>query len=685
MLKIKELRFRGIGRFVENQVIHFDSLGSLIQVDGKNMNTGGSSGAGKTTVFNALDYLFGINDLPITVLQSRGTENTISVSGNFDWDGVNVWITRSKSRGLSIEIMESTVSGSAKITEEKLDQIIGMPRDLFKKILHKRQKEGGFFLQLTPKDTYNFLISCLGLSDLNAKLAKVDLKIKELTEKHTLYTSSLASSNSALKATQDAILSLGVAPSEVLDVTVVVGLKERLSIATSALDVLRTRHSLELQTLDNERPQLAKSNFDRSEILRLEADIQLIYKEIYAVEELERERQSLVKNSILEILKQQSAIEFAVRDGKIAESEAPIVALEIKKIRESLCPTCDQSWNNEASQVKESKLLLQLKNLKDKIEAGKKGRQDLVNIQLEITRLADESHPKVPESLIELTTKRDGFTEALSQQRSQENDFNNAQHYINKIKLDEFARKQIELRTRQGSELNQAVGEVDVHRRNLETIVQKIRSNDEAKKRYETSFTTLKKQENDYQAKVFQFGLLESATKEELEIAEEAKKAIKNYASRSFDEALDTIADSATRLIRSIPNMANATIQLDSTKETKEGKVKEEVNAVISMDGELGIPIKSLSGGERTSIDLAVDLAVIDLIESKTGKGINIFILDEPFEGLEAVNIEMVLDVLRLSSENKKIVIVAHDPIVKQMVESGITVVREGLTSRIER
>jgi DNA repair exonuclease SbcCD ATPase subunit len=166
-------------------------------------------------------------------------------------------------------------------------------------------------------------------------------------------------------------------------------------------------------------------------------------------------------------------------------------------------------------------------------------------------------------------------------------------------------------------------------------------------------------------------------------LTEELKKCIKMYISYSFDEALESIGAKSTEIIRCIPNMSNATIQFEGTKETKDGKIKEEVNAVIGMDGETGVPIKSLSGGERSAVDLAVDLAVIDFIETKSAKGMNIFILDEPFTGLGTVEIEMALEVLKNSNTNKKIIIVDHNPEVKQMVQSRIIVEREGTSSRL--
>jgi hypothetical protein len=71
VLKQKYLKFKGIGRFVEEQTIVFDSLSKFVQLGGQNNNTKGSSGAGKSTVFMAEDYLFGVSNRPGTVLKSR--------------------------------------------------------------------------------------------------------------------------------------------------------------------------------------------------------------------------------------------------------------------------------------------------------------------------------------------------------------------------------------------------------------------------------------------------------------------------------------------------------------------------------------------------------------------------------------------------------------------------------------
>ena len=167
MLKLKQYQFSGIGRFTEKQTINIELRNHLIQVDGINETTGGSSGAGKSTTVEALAYLLGISETPATQLQSRISEEGIWVRGEFEG---GIVITRSKKGGLIIETPEETVSGNNKLAEEKLDQIIGVHRDLLKTMCYKRQKQGGFFLNLTPKQSYEFLIQCLDLKEFQSKI-----------------------------------------------------------------------------------------------------------------------------------------------------------------------------------------------------------------------------------------------------------------------------------------------------------------------------------------------------------------------------------------------------------------------------------------------------------------------------------------------------------------------------------
>lgn len=682
MLKIKELRLSGIGRFVEPQTVNMESLGSLVQVDGENHNTDGSSGSGKSTVFNALDYLLGLNDLPATVLQSRLTKDPISVRGVFDYDGKQLLITRNK-RGLILDIDGQVTEGSSAITEEKLVQILGMPPKLFRKMLHKRQKEGGFFLDFTPKEMYEFLTDCLNLTDLRKKVQTVDDRLKFLENAKLLLENSLNSNMSALQATQDGILALGMAPIKDIHQPVIVELKTKYDLAMARFNETQEKHKNETQELEKERPQTSTPIFDRSEESRLQERIKALENAARAILDAERSRQSAANGAVSERNAELHKLSFQIRDGESSKVSALEIAEQIKKIRAAICPTCDQSWVTEKAKTHEASLLATLASHKEKMAAGATAVARKAVIEAELPELKRQTQPIVDPSGVENQKLQNEALVLLNEEKKKADEFYVYHNHVNQAILKGFAEKQQSLRQKQSIELDQVRGQAEVDRRAFEAAVGKLKAYEDARQRYETSLHSMKLKEAAYASEIAKIREDLKSTLEEIEKADELKRALKSFASVSFDEALEVIGDVATRIIRCIPNMSNATIQFEGQKETKEGKVKEEVNAVISMDGEIGIPIKSLSGGERSSVDLAVDLAVIDYLESKTGKGIDIFILDEPFTGLDTVSIENALEVLKNSNINKKLIIVDHNPEVKQMVSSRLVVVRNGQTSTI--
>ena len=173
------------------------------------------------------------------------------------------------------------------------------------------------------------------------------------------------------------------------------------------------------------------------------------------------------------------------------------------------------------------------------------------------------------------------------------------------------------------------------------------------------------------------------STQKTVSIAEESKRLIKSYSLQKFQETLDAIGETASDILRNVPNMATASIYFEGCKETGSGTIKEEVTALVNMDGEPDIDIKSLSGGERTAIDLAVDLAVIDVLEVKAGKGADFFILDEPFEGIDSVGRSAIVDIIKGVDSGKRIIIVDHGSETKETISDKIIAVRNGELSYV--
>lgn len=681
MLKLKELQFSGIGRFVEEQKIVFANLGNLIQIDGQNANTGGSSGSGKTTIFNALDYLLGLNDVPNTVLQSRLTKDGISVTGLFDLDGKNLKISRIKGK-LSVDNDGDLTVGSSKLSEEKLDEILAMPRHLFRPMLHKRQKEGGFFLQFTPKDMNEFLTDCLGLGAFRLKLDIIEKNVKELTDGITLNKTFLDSFKAAHQSTCDALDALGASPVRDIDRDTVVMLKTKSDASLEALKILEKEYDTKSAILDKERPNVQFPAYDNTVLEDHQKALEDLNAQLSALHLAEKERQAKVQRLISEKTLRKNSLSYVVSQGEVAKAEAKTAMAQLQKIRDSICPTCEQNWATENAKKTEILLLTNISSYKEKISQSIAATEKIAQIITEIEILTPQLNPK-PFGAPEIEDKMGSLLLLIGIEKKKAANYHWENSTKSKALLDDFTAKQQELLQTYSQAISQLRGQADIDHRTLDAAISKMKAYEEAKNRYNITKDTLHAQEQVHKNKIEELARTVLGSMKRLEFAEEIKRAIKSYISCSFDDALEAIGDTATRIIRNIPNMANATIQLEGIKETKDGKIKEEVNVTIAIDGEQNIPIKSLSGGERTSADLAVDLGVLDLIENKTVSGINLFIMDEPFQALDSINAEQVLEMLKNSNINKTIIIVDHNPVTKEFVNDKIIVVRDGDFSKI--
>ena len=682
MLIIRQLRFRGIGRFVEEQVIDFDKLGMLIQVDGKNNNTGGSSGAAKSTIFNALDFLFGLNTIPNSVLQSRLTEDTIFVEGFFSLDGLPLTISRGKK--LKIDLNGEVTTGSSKITEEKLDQIISIPRPLFRLMLHKKQGERGFFLSLSPREINDFLTDCLGLGRFKNHIDKLDNCEASLSKMIGTATINSESARVAHEALMNAWKALVPPPAANVNRDMILKLKAKADASNEDLTKLLSVHKQEVEALDASRPQsITPAPYDTSTIQQIEQDLTDIRRQFNELALKEKDRFAAAREQMFASKARLVDIESKIQKMEAAKTKAQGLAAEIKKIRDSLCPTCDQSWTTEAAKQKEASLLTEVHALKPIITEGQQANDCLLSEQEYLTKWTEEAKARTPEGSQWLLDQEKLATAWLAAEKQKEREYYDAAHKADMKAMTDFEAQRKALLAKHQLAVNQYQGQANLDCRTLEMAVNEFKSYDTAKTQFEASHKSFEQKEIELTKKIEQHFKEVCELNAKLIVVQELKKAVKSYLSCSFDEALEFISDAATKRVRNVPNMVSATVQLSGIKETKEGKAKEEVNALLHMDGDENIDIRSLCGGERSAIDLAVDLSVIELIEQKTNKGINIFVLDEPFTGLDTVCIEMALEVLKNSNTNKKLIIVDHNPEVKQMVESKVLVVRDGLLSKV--
>lgn len=726
MLKLKVLHFKNIGRFVEEQTIDFTNLNFLIQIDAQNNNTGGSSGSGKSTIFNALDWLLGLSDISTTVLQSRLTDKHITVEGQFDWDGKEVKIHRSKK--LSITINGEETTGSSKLTEELLDQILGLDRTLFSHLLHRKQGEQGFFLSLTPAKMNEFLADCLGVTHINSKIDLIDQKIKGLDQSKIQSQSDLQASKASLQATQDALASLGTEPASDITEESSKMYKQQYENWKDLLNKKTVLHKEEKEALEAKKPKLSTIPFDKTSLSEIEKEIKNIESQISSELDKERTRQSEVNRTISSVkldinnkisdlkLRHNSQIAESktalfnltniVNTGNKAKETAIQLAKQIKSLRDGTCHTCLQPWQTEQTKTEEERLLGQLNECKVDIEASVFASKEIETIKTALVTINDQVNAETMILNEELKTKLEGLVELLKPQTTaelvelnvklsdvcglklkeieKEKAHNSEQNIQNQKLLESFLLEQKTLFDKHTNEIKDIREEMEYGKSEYERRENEFKAHIEALARYRNTFTVLKAKEADMNSKIVHMNQNLVHLTEELEIAEEAKRCLKSYLSCSFDDSLESISDTSTRILRAVPTMANATIRLEGTKESTSGSIKNQVNACLDSDGEMSIPIKSLSGGERSAVDLAVDLAVSEFIAERSKAGINLLCLDEIMNGFDTFGKECAIEMIKTLGSDRHVLIIEHDPIAKELINERITVIRDGETSYIK-
>lgn len=687
MIELLNLEFENIGLFVEKQTISFKDKKNLIQVIAARSDYNGSSGSGKSTIFHAIDYAFGINQIPASALQSRKTKEGISVNIDFLWDGETVSISRSKKGGLTVQGTDPktkepfSVSGNVDQAEEKIDEILGLPREVFKKMIHKSQKEGGFFLNLTPSESYKFLVKALKLEEWLNKDTKITELLSNLQiniEKKEFELSVKKSNTNNLKDTLD---------SHIQDNLTLIKPKEKPLKDVAALyskkEELEGSMYSELQEIKNKRPKSPDLIIVNTEELDEKRNF-LKKEEGSKLSELIA-KESELKKSLFEKQSIPKTISLLTSKKEDKIKEILLIKHKIDKAVGHECPTCKQLWKDES--------------VYSFVENLKKEATELAFVVKNITSEVSELNIKnnsIPEiekniSLVqgEISSIKDIYFQKTKEIDLKIKDKSNEINKLNKELNDKF---QLEMNA--WHEENNSIK--SFYQSKINAIDMEISSISSYNKMVESEILSYESQKNtltlnlkkakiNYENSLEETVNMESELKElsyKKEVAKETKMIIKSFLNKTFQDTLDQIGVEATLKLSKIPNASTSTIHFESFKEVK-GKIKEEVTPYISINGDENINIKTLSGGERSSIDGAVDLSVYKIIEERSGIGANWIVLDEPFEGLDTQSRLDYIELLKESNTDKKILIVDHTNEVKELAEETILVIRENDRSYI--
>ena len=684
MIKLNKLTFNNINSFVEEQVIDFTEKGRLVRIAGR-------SGAGKSSIFQAIMYVFKICSKASTILQSRSTKKGSYAILELEVNGELVILSRSKKEGLSISYPnnpEKNLSGNSSITEEHLDQLIGIPRDMFKKLILKKQKDNGFFLKMTTKEMFKFVSDILDVSEENKKIEKITKQISSIKTELKFKDDRMTETTKDLQVLNNKMIETKKnAPTlDPIDEGEVDKLEQSKGIFQKELESLNINKENELSSIS--KPTVVGVNLNKDDLYNAKKELE--EKELEAncvfaklntkIDELTEQKNKLQKEiDFLDGPYKQETIRLG---GTFQEKSAFLL-----KLQESKWPTFLQQWTGEDLNNQINITNQEILNIKkDLIERqGKLGTlNDLVQDKISIQAAGKAISEKYNDTLAIYNPILDTLKANITKEDIK---IQNAQEEVNQKNLatqNEYNQKKLEIKNKYTSRESELQSKINKISGQIFEIKNTIKDNSNKIEQYNLNLKHCEDNVEQMKDKLHNLSIEKNKLNKQYLLASESQRALKGFILSIFTDFLDTIGDKASEIISSVPNMVNAHIMFDGCKETKTGVMKDEITPIITYGSDVAIPIKSLSGGEETSAELAVDLAVIQTVEEFKNKGADFFIMDEPFGGLGEVDKEIYMNIISEMDLSKRVIIVDHSTELNEMIDDTISVIKDSISSRIE-
>jgi DNA repair exonuclease SbcCD ATPase subunit len=148
-----------------------------------------------------------------------------------------------------------------------------------------------------------------------------------------------------------------------------------------------------------------------------------------------------------------------------------------------------------------------------------------------------------------------------------------------------------------------------------------------------------------------------------------------------FDEILGEIETRTNKMMESLPNVANFTFSVSSTKTTQKGAIKKSICTKLLCGG-TEVDLDVVSGGQMGVVELCADLAVSETIRARFGSKLGFVILDEALENLGGYEKGLALEAIKANIRGQ-VLIVDHASEIKEGFASVIEIEFDGKNSKI--
>jgi hypothetical protein len=283
---------------------------------------------------------------------------------------------------------------------------------------YKRQKQGGFFLNLTPKESHEFLIQCLDLSQYQNKIYKLnDLLKEQYKPKKIELESSLAELEKTIKEMEEYLAQKKEpVPIEVVNTE---ELKLKLQVFNQGIELLKKNRQQSLDDL-GEKPVIQDSEEKqeiKSKIKNVDSHISELKQDMHN-NIIEKEKSIQQMSTAINKIENKISEGNRIKDSILKEEEQKTKLQEqLLHIENGQCPTCMQEWK---SKDKLEELKQSIINIDNDIARQRQYLTEMPHYMMMMEKAKTMIKEKKDEQINEEETVKLGKLEAMKEALSQE-------------------------------------------------------------------------------------------------------------------------------------------------------------------------------------------------------------------------------------------------------------------------
>lgn len=617
---IKKILAKNLFSYAE---LEFELVDGITGIDGFNYDDETSEGSGKSSLPNILCWtLFGQipKDAKIDDVIKHGEK---SAQGIVELqNGCQIHRSRKPNDlGIILDTGETLKGKDAKETQQMICDLLGFSYDTFVQAVYFAQNYPKKFITANEADKVKILSEILELDQFDRARKEVMALIKKEESGLSGIKAQAQQIETQIPSIESRIKQLEESKNTA---------RNTQGAKIKAIKIQIQEKTSQLETLKSQK--LPNSEEVKDLITELEKDLELLYKQIAQTENGYKDRDNAIK--------QEKSITRQMRD---LDQQGDKLEAKLKKLRnpkDKKCPTCKTVLESLDSLHFQEEIACLEEEYKD-IESK------YYNLEKELATI------KIPDvSAIEAKVKAlNENIETLTKLRSEKQ--KQLQDAERKVDLQNFVKKEISQLQKRLEELESEdiTSEFDKHlnagKKELQAVSQKLK---ELK-------PILEKKE---------------AYLLDLEVLKESYKEIKSY---TFQNTLQELSFKANEYLK---DLFTIPVELEFTNITDSGVAKILCN--VLMDG-IDRPLGLYSGGQSRRLQLAVDLALSDIIASRSNKVMNLRIFDEAMKDLSENSMNKVLELL--SRFKGATLIIEHNTIFKSIMENIVQVELRNGTSTL--